>query len=153
MQSRHWVTRVTSHATLGADPGDLTSAATQMSTLGTYLPHRQQTHPRRTQVKGDIKKLMMFKKPSILDECEYFPNITNVQLCFLNFLVMPRISTVHRFYEILLCIPSKWVWNIMVFVLNIHWFQTGTFEELMWVCEVSPGPGDGPARLMIGEGF
>ena len=91
MQSRHWVTRVTSHATLGADPGDLTSAATQMSTLGTSLP--QQTTDASTQVKGDIEKLMMFKKPSILDGCEYVPNITNVQLCFLNFLVMPRIST------------------------------------------------------------
>ena len=41
-------------------PGDLTSAATQMSTLGTSLLQPQQTHPRRTQVKGDIKKLMIF---------------------------------------------------------------------------------------------
>ena len=160
MQSRRWVTRVTSHATLGA----ILEIWPQPPLRCQHLEHLCYSHNRRIHAgrrsRETSRNWWCFRGTRdhrILDECDYFhfPNIKYVQLCFVNFMVMSRMSTGHRFYEILLCIQSKWVWNIMdgYLVLNIHWFQTGTFEELIWVCEVSPGPGDGPARLMIGEAF
>ena len=109
-----------------------------------HLEHLCHIYTGQTQVKGDIKKLMMlerYQRPYRLDESDYFPIIKYVQLCFFNFTIMcPQLIGLMRFCYTFQASEFKISWGWVYFVLNIHWFQTGTFEELIWVCEESPGP-------------